>query len=1417
MGVLKPLVSLASLLLLSGSALGATPLEESLGPASPISLESTRYIVKFSQAGSAKFKRDDGTHDTSGFYSSLEDSGKDVTPSLTYNSEIFQGVSFDINNANNDSLAEIEALPEVDKVWPAAFFSVPVDGTAAIASASSRLDYSAWSAHNDTNVAAMHAAGYYGEDVIIAIVDSGIDYTHPAFGNGFGPGFRVESGYDFVGDAYELGGEYNPDDDPMDCLGHGTHVAGIAASGDSLLPGVAPKARLRSYKVFGCNDGTYEDVIVSAFLQAYEDGADVINASLGSDRGFPDTPTALVVSRIAAAGVFVAVAAGNSGARGPFYTSSGGNGYGSLAVGSVQAEDWVAYQFTATSSNGETRDIPYISVTLTQFELNGTLSAFTPPGVRDTTACNWDLPTSPSESVLVIPKGDCGWQVQDSTLIGKATTILYIQTEGGDWERPDIQKYSANQAQSSGIILYEDGDWIMSQVEAGNDVTFEFINDNAAIAIPRSGFAGGRINDFSSWGPTLDARMKPEISAPGGSILSTWPVDSGSWATYSGTSMASPYIAGVGALFFGSRGGRSTLGSSGANIAVERIIASGNPIKHNDGTENLASVAKQGAGLVDAAKVILSGTSVSPANLHLNDTVHFKGDHEVVLTNANEDTVTYELSHEAGITIHTKNNGDAWVATEPPYSTDEGEVAVVSLSFDTVTLGPGESATLSIEFTEPASVDASYLPVYGGRILLTGSNGDLVSVTYMGVKGSIYASDIWEMERGVPLLFSGYGGLMEDGHNYTFEDGSDVPQPYFNILWSTREISFDYVTRDWQPSDWTYPTVPGENNWIGSIRMRPSPLDGSVTDFPIPNYPRSSGAFYAAPQGVFSNGSFIPDGEYRILCRTLRTYGDFDNLDDWQHKLSPWFSINRETDGTSTSTTSDIATTTVASTVASSATTTSAAPVCTSGAPRPVSVKVYIGDDEVGHDLYLYSDFLSVDLSDGQDSLSWKFTDDGHLQTSVSGRDVFTAVHTNTNSLVYMYAASRITGSFSYLQCSVTDGTLSCESGEKTKFYICETGSALIRHGTTVLDGCTALTIKVEDLPDPCATTAIPSTIAPSTTSSEASTTSAVEVCSGTSHPVEIKATIGDDQDAHGFYINSDFLAVDLSGSQQDLEWNYVSGAYLQTTVNGVTVYAAVHTNTNSLVYMYQASRIANAWSYLDCATNDDGTLSCVSGAKTELYICDQGEGLVRHGTAVLDNCNPLTVSLRTLCRSPDNSTATVTSSSAWSTSTSAFTTPTTPAANSSTSATYTPSTSILYTSTPAANLSTSTILTSISTLSTSTLYTSTPAANSSTSSILTSISILSTSTPAANSSTSAFFTSTSILSTSTPGANSTTSAIVTSTSFVSTSTPIANNSTSAGFISTPTVLETLATSSITTQTSEEVHTKSRSPCVARR
>ena len=147
-----------------------------------------------------------------------------------------------------------------------------------------------------------------GRGVRIAIIDSGIDYEHPDLGGCFGPGCRVRTGYDFV----------NNDGDPMDDNGHGTHVAGIAAANGS-IKGVAPDATLLAYKACDAYGSCWSTHVIAALEAAVNpdgnpataDAAHVANLSLGSAYGSPNDMMSQAVDSAVAAGLVVAVSAGN--------------------------------------------------------------------------------------------------------------------------------------------------------------------------------------------------------------------------------------------------------------------------------------------------------------------------------------------------------------------------------------------------------------------------------------------------------------------------------------------------------------------------------------------------------------------------------------------------------------------------------------------------------------------------------------------------------------------------------------------------------------------------------------------------------------------------------------------------------------------------------------------------------------------------------------------------------------------------------------------------------------------------------------------------------------------------------------------------------------------------------------------------
>ncbi|KAK7473104.1 hypothetical protein VKT23_001205 [Stygiomarasmius scandens] len=196
------------------------------------------------------------------------------------------------------------------------------------------------STHIMTGVDKLHAEGNFGQGIKIGIIDSGVDYTHPVLGSCIGPSCKIVGGYDFVGDAFSGENKPAPDSDPLDqCNGHGTHVAGIigANPGNEFnITGVAPGASLTVYRVFGCEGGTADDIIIDALIRGYKDGQDILTLSLGNVNGWTENMVSVVASRIASKGVVVTIAAGNDGEFGSWYSSSPGSAINAITVASVE-------------------------------------------------------------------------------------------------------------------------------------------------------------------------------------------------------------------------------------------------------------------------------------------------------------------------------------------------------------------------------------------------------------------------------------------------------------------------------------------------------------------------------------------------------------------------------------------------------------------------------------------------------------------------------------------------------------------------------------------------------------------------------------------------------------------------------------------------------------------------------------------------------------------------------------------------------------------------------------------------------------------------------------------------------------------------------------------------------------------------
>ncbi|MFD9789847.1 S8 family serine peptidase [Streptomyces sp. NPDC059070] len=403
--------------------------------------------------------------------------------------------------------------------------------------------------------------GADGKGVTVAVLDSGVDYSHPDLGGGFGEGHKVVGGYDFV----------NRDGDPMDDNGHGTHVAGIIAGRAAEkggVTGVAPGANLLAYKVMDDAGEGYTSDIVAGIEAAVDPAnphrADVINMSLG---GYGDGTDPLGAAATAAvrAGVVVVASAGNEGpAKGTISTPGAADGV--IAVGASISGLRIP---TAAYKGGEKIQT-----------YRGMVSAN--PPARPFTADLVDVGRGSEEDWK--RAGDVkGKAVRVNMLVAQSSQDLYLPEieMAREAERRGAVALIGGPSGSSGPVLAEapparrapspDGSVPLaaqpSLKDSGDSLRMDRLvmlgMDDTQYGELGRRLAKGRVQvtvsgtdvtdqiaSFSSRGPGQRWNLKPDLVAPGYDIRSTIPKSLYEPGYYrmSGTSMAAPHAAGAAAL-----------------------------------------------------------------------------------------------------------------------------------------------------------------------------------------------------------------------------------------------------------------------------------------------------------------------------------------------------------------------------------------------------------------------------------------------------------------------------------------------------------------------------------------------------------------------------------------------------------------------------------------------------------------------------------------------------------------------------------------------------------------------------------------------------------------------------------------------------------------------------------------------------
>ena len=590
-----------------------------------------------------------------------------------------------------------------------------------------------------------------GDGKVVAVIDTGVDMTHPAFAGALGgtPALSADKVASltpqlgdgktgtYVSEKFPFAYDYadnDPDASPTGEAGsHGTHVAGITAGNAGEIVGIAPDAQIIVAKVARSSNGGIPD---SALLAALDDMVilhpDVVNLSLGQTGGMDneaDSMYATVFKSLQNAGVTVNAAAGNeytagygnlSGKNLPYASDPDSSvlcepaSYSSVvSVASVDnslahsaftvGDRTIAYQ-RAGGADGQ--KMPDLS------DLTGGPFEYVDGGIgspEDGAALKAKYPEGLAGKIVLVKRGSLTFQDKFNNIAGSkpAGFIVYNNVPGDSL----VVMSLATDGVPAAFISQADGEAMLAAADHHLSVA------PGKVVPPSSKYS---MSSFSSWGVTPDLRLKPEVAAPGGNIYSSVP--GGNYEFMSGTSMATPQMAGVSTVvlqrvqndpLFASMSAREKV-----DVVQNLIMGTAAPIVDPlQDTGAPYSPRKQGSGLVNVLAATTS--SVYPTVVGAPEQSRPKADlgdgtkgwhFDVTLHNLSGVEATYELSSQAlseivdggfftGHSADWRGKGvDIAYSGAAVSGTDEGA---------TITVPANGEATVGVDVTPGAAFDAS--------------------------------------------------------------------------------------------------------------------------------------------------------------------------------------------------------------------------------------------------------------------------------------------------------------------------------------------------------------------------------------------------------------------------------------------------------------------------------------------------------------------------------------------------------------------------------------------------------------------------------------------------------------------------------------------------------------------------------------